>query len=169
MNKVYLKKKKKITELKKNLNFFAKQIGMCEKFQTAWKETGKNMKVQLPMKCTQQIWIGGGHGTFLHKDVSNFSLSFCQYLGFNWGKSNCGVGLPELRILWKNSPEFVMAICVCHYFHMSLPLDLELKMMVCLLLIIKKIKSSEKLNKRKATHKPKPLKKLVEVKLIKNL
>ena len=44
-----------ITELKKNSNFFAKQIGMCEKFQTAWKETGKDMRVQLPMKCTQQI------------------------------------------------------------------------------------------------------------------
>ena len=66
-----------ITGLKKNSNFFVKQIGMCEKFQTAWKEIGKDMRVQLPMKCTQQIWIGGGCGTLLHKDASNFSLSFC--------------------------------------------------------------------------------------------
>ena len=118
-----------ITGLKKNSNFFAEQIGMCEKFQTAWKETGKDMKVQLPMKCTQQIWIGGGHGTLLHKDASNFGLSFCQYLGFDWGESGCGVGLPELRILWKNSPESAMAIRAYRYFHMSLPLDLGLKMM----------------------------------------
>ena len=44
-----------ITKLKKNSNFFTKQIGMCKKFQTAWKETEKDMRVQLPMKCTQQI------------------------------------------------------------------------------------------------------------------
>ena len=118
-----------ITGLKKNSNFFVEQIGMCEKFQTAWKETGKDMRVQLLMKCTQQIWIGGGHGTLLHKDASNFGLSFCQYLGFNWGESDCGVGLPKLQILWKNSPKSAMAIHACHYFHMSLPLDLGLKMM----------------------------------------
>ena len=118
-----------ITGLKKNSKFFAEQIGMCEKFQTAWKETEKDMRVQLPMKCTQQIWIGGGCGTLLHKDASNFGLSFCQYLGFNWGESDCGVGLPELQILWKNSPGSAMAIHACRYFHMSLPLDLGLKMM----------------------------------------
>ena len=62
-----------------------------------------------------------------------------------------------------------MAIHACCYFHMSLPLDLGLKMMgVSFVNHKKKIKSFEKLNKRKATHKPKPLKKMVEVKLIKN-
>ena len=63
-----------------------------------------------------------------------------------------------------------MTIRACCYFHMNLPLDLELKMMdASFVNYKKKIKSSEKLNKRKATHKPKPSKKLVEVKLIKNL
>ena len=75
-----------ITGLKKNSNFFVEQIRMCEKFQTAWKEIEKDMRVQLLMKCTQQIWIGGDCRTLLYKDASNFSLSFCQYLGFNWGK-----------------------------------------------------------------------------------
>ena len=88
-----------IIGLKKNSNFFVEQIEMCKKFQTAWKETGKDMRVQLPMKCTQQIWIGGGCRTLLHKDALNFGLLFYQYLSFNWGESDCGVGLPKLQIL----------------------------------------------------------------------
>ena len=87
------------------------------------------MKVQLPMKCTQQIWIGGGYETLLHKDASNFSLLFCQYLGFDWRKSNYSVGFPKLQILWKNSPRSTMAIHACYYFHISLSLNLRLKMM----------------------------------------
>ena len=98
-----------ITGLKKNSNFFVEQIEMWKKFQIAWKETEKDIKVQLPMKCTQQIWIGGSCGTLLHKDASNFGLSFCQYLSFDWGESDCGVSFPELQILWKNSLKSAMA------------------------------------------------------------
>ena len=92
------------------------------------------------LDLAQNLWIGAGRGTVMHKDTKNIGLSLAYYLGFDYGPSplgyktggslhHGGVGLPEKKFIWDHGPGSVMAIRAFNYYHMSCPPNDGLKMM----------------------------------------
>ena len=106
--------------------------------QDRWREQPKNspaawIPILSILDLVQNLWIGAGRGTCMHKDMKNIGLLLAFYLGFGYGPSNKtlyggGVGLPEKQFIWNHGPGSVMAIHAFNYYHMPHDPDLLLLM-----------------------------------------
>jgi hypothetical protein len=104
----------------KNLNMFEEQKQMVGKYMKEWKD--KPRELEFPLELILKAWLTIGRGTVMHRDPSNFGLSFAYYNGFGW--SGPGVGFPELKLILNLKPGSILGLRARTMYHMSLsPLE----------------------------------------------
>jgi len=117
-------------------HIFDEQREMCRRFQEVWGERSLNIPVSLQLVLV--MWLTMARGTVIHLDLDNVGLSLAFYLGFDWGNT-CGVGIPELRFLWRHGPGSVIGIRAWQWYHMSLVIKDGFKLMGAGLVKYKKV------------------------------
>jgi hypothetical protein len=100
-------------------HYLHSQKEMSKQWDAAFE--GKERNVPKHQCLIQENWLTLARGTTIHLDKANFGLSIAFYLGFGWSNTDqVGVGIPELRFIWKHRCGSVMAIRGWQWYHMSL-------------------------------------------------